>query len=81
MHAKLKCPYCGFEGEFRLLKTWRFRFYEVKRLKCSQCKGIFNHYYGTSPRGKTSQFVIRIKPKVITKNNKMMLSLLNLHVH
>jgi len=23
----IKCPYCGFEGEFKVLKTWRFRFY------------------------------------------------------
>jgi len=21
----IKCPYCGYEGEFKLLKTWRYR--------------------------------------------------------
>lgn len=26
-----KCPYCGYEGEFKVHKTWRFRFYEVKQ--------------------------------------------------
>jgi transposase len=57
-----KCPYCGYEGEFKLLKTWKFGFYEVKRLECPKCHGIFNHYQGTSPRGKKSEFVIRIKP-------------------
>jgi ribosomal protein L40E len=29
MQAKPKCPYCGFEGEFKLHKTWKFRFYNV----------------------------------------------------
>ena len=59
-----KCPYCGFEGEFVVLKTWQFRFYEVKRLECPKCRGVFNHYQGTSPRGRKSEFVIRIKPKI-----------------
>ena len=59
-----KCPYCGFEGEFKVLKTWRFRFYEVKRLECPNCHGVFNHYQGVSPRGRKSEFVIRIKPKI-----------------
>jgi transposase-like protein len=67
MQAKPRCPYCGYEDGFKLHKTWRFRFYEVKRLECPKCKGIFNHYYGTSPRGKTSQFVIRVKPKVSSR--------------
>jgi len=56
----VKCPYCGFEGEFKLLETWKFRFYEVKRLQCSKCGGRFNYYYGVSPRtGKVSEFIIR----------------------
>jgi uncharacterized Zn finger protein len=63
----VKCPYCGCEGEFKLIKTWKFRFYNVKRLECSKCGGIFNHYYGTSPRGKTSEYVIRVKPRPAPK--------------
>jgi DNA-directed RNA polymerase subunit RPC12/RpoP len=56
----VKCPYCGFEGEFKLLKTWKFRFYDVRRLRCPRCSGVFNHYYGISPRtGKVSEFVIK----------------------
>jgi hypothetical protein len=61
----LKCPYCGFEGEFKPLKTWRFRFYDVGMLECPKCKGGFNHYRGVSPKsGRVSEFVIRVKPKV-----------------
>ena len=59
----VKCPYCGYEGELKLLKTWRFRFYEVKRLECPRCHGVFNHYKGISPTGKRSEFVIRVKPR------------------
>jgi hypothetical protein len=32
-------------------KTWKFRFYEVKRLLCPKCGGGFNYYCGVSPRG------------------------------
>ena len=59
----VKCPYCGFEGEFKVERSWRFRFYEVRRLSCPRCGGVFNHYRGTSPRGKLSEFVIRVKPR------------------
>ncbi len=27
------CPYCGYEGESVLLKTRKFGFYEVERLR------------------------------------------------
>jgi Zn-finger nucleic acid-binding protein len=63
----VKCPYCGYGGEFKLIKTWRFRFYEVERLECPRCQGVFNHYQGTSPRGKKSEFVIRIKPRGVSE--------------
>jgi len=64
-----KCPYCGHAGEFKVLKTWKFRFYNVERLECPNCKGVFNYYSGISPRGKKSEFLIRVKPraKTITK--------------
>ncbi|MFP3319921.1 MAG: hypothetical protein RXO24_05115 [Acidilobus sp.] len=29
----VKCPYCGYEGESELLKTRKFGFYEVERLR------------------------------------------------
>jgi hypothetical protein len=55
-----KCPYCRYEGEFKPLKTWIFRFYNVKMFKCPKCGGRFNHYFDVSPRGKGVEFVIRI---------------------
>jgi uncharacterized C2H2 Zn-finger protein len=58
-----KCPYCGYAGEFRVHKTWRFRFYEVERLECPRCHGVFNHYQGVSTGGRKSEFVIRVKPR------------------
>jgi hypothetical protein len=67
----IKCPYCGYEGEFKLHKTWKFRFYTVERLECPKCRGIFNHYYGTNPRGKTSEFIIRVKPRTIQKKRSV----------
>ena len=58
-----KCPYCGYGGELKLLKAWKFMFYEVERLECPRCQGVFNHYKGVSPTGKKSEFVIRVKPR------------------
>jgi len=58
--GSIKCPYCGFEGELKLLKTWKFRFYDVKRFQCPKCMRMFNYYYGINPRiGKVSEFVIK----------------------
>jgi len=58
----VKCPFCGSEGGFKELKSWKFRFYDVKRLSCSKCSGIFNHYLGVSPKTKKrSEFVIRVR--------------------
>jgi len=62
----VKCPYCGYEGEFKELREpWKFRFYTVKMLQCPKCNNIFNHYSGISPRGKRSEFVIKIRPKKV----------------
>ena len=60
----VKCPYCGYEGELKPLKTWKFRFYEVERLECPKCHGVFNHYHVTSSTGRKSEFVIRVRPRV-----------------
>jgi len=59
----VKCPYCGYEGEFSLIKNWRFRFYDVKMFECPNCHSVFNHYTGVSVKGKASEFVIKIKPR------------------
>ena len=60
----VKCPYCGFEGGFKIHKTWRGRVHEVNHLECSKCHGVFNHYQGLSPAGKRSEFVVRVKPRI-----------------
>jgi transposase-like protein len=59
----IKCPYCNNEVGFKEVKSWKFRFYDVKRLQCPSCNGIFNHYYGVSSRGRKSEFVIKVKPR------------------
>jgi predicted nucleic-acid-binding Zn-ribbon protein len=59
----VKCPYCGNEDGLREVREWSFRFYTVKRIQCPKCKNIFNHYYGVSPKGRGSEFVIRVKPR------------------
>lgn len=49
----VRCTFCGYEadlGELELFRDpWRFRFYEVKMLKCPKCKGIFHYYTSRSP--------------------------------
>jgi len=61
----LKCPYCGYVDDLagfnKLRDPWKFRFYEVYRLECPKCHGVFNYYTGVSPKGKRSEFVIRVK--------------------
>ncbi len=60
-----KCPYYGYNGEFKLIKAWKSRFYDAIMLQRLKCGGTFNHYYGISPRiGRVSEFVIRISPRV-----------------
>jgi hypothetical protein len=60
-----RCPCCGYEDEFKLIKMWEFKFYGIMMLQCLKRGGIFNHYYGISPRiGRVSEFVIKIKPRV-----------------
>jgi hypothetical protein len=68
MLSMVKCPYCTSEGAFKELKEWKFRFYNVKRLQCLKCKGIFNHYSGVSSLGKKSEFVIRVKARKISSD-------------
>jgi uncharacterized C2H2 Zn-finger protein len=59
----IKCPYCSYEGNFKILKKWRFRFYDVNMMQCPRCDGVFNYYLGLRPGGEKSEFVIRIRPR------------------
>jgi len=60
----------GYEGQFKVHKKWRFRFYDVERLECPRCGGVFNHYYGVSPVGKKSEYIIRVKPRATSAGHK-----------
>ena len=53
MSGSAKCPSCGKEVLDEPLSKWKFRFYDVRRYECAQCKNKFNLY--DSPK---SKFVI-----------------------
>jgi hypothetical protein len=44
-----KCPYCDYDGGFKLIKMWKFISYNAIMLQCLKCGGTFNHYYNVSP--------------------------------
>lgn len=59
----VRCPYCGYEGVFKPLRSsWKFRTYEVLRLQCPKCGGVFNYYKNLVARGKP-EFTIRVNPR------------------
>ncbi|MEM3028377.1 MAG: hypothetical protein QW220_06600 [Candidatus Bathyarchaeia archaeon] len=39
-----KCPICGGEFKSEPFKTWKFRFYTLKRYQCNLCNAKFNLY-------------------------------------
>jgi len=53
-------PLLRVRGRIQASKDMEFRFYNVKMFKWSKRRGLFNHYFGVSPRGKGVKFVIRI---------------------
>jgi len=57
----LRYPYCGNEENLKVLKEWKFSFYDVRKIQCPKCNGIFNYYKGKSPKGKPSKFIIKVK--------------------
>jgi len=54
----VKCPYCGFEGEFKLIKTWRYKWWDVYFYECLNCYGRFR--YQVDPAGKYMSCVMRL---------------------
>jgi len=50
MSESVKCPVCGYEFASKPLKTWKFRFYNVRRFECGKCKVKFDIY--ESPNSK-----------------------------
>ena len=53
----VRCPYCGYEGEHRLLKTWRYRVWEVYYYECPRCGGRFR--WQVDPTGRYRSYVMR----------------------
>jgi DNA-directed RNA polymerase subunit RPC12/RpoP len=57
----VRCPYCGFEGEFKLLKTWRYRLWEVNYYECTKCHSRFGFY--VDPTKKRKSFTVKFAPR------------------
>jgi DNA-directed RNA polymerase subunit RPC12/RpoP len=58
----VKCPYCGFEGEFKPLKTWRYKWWNVYFYECPKCDSKFR--YQVDPTGKYKSCVMRVGVKI-----------------
>jgi len=57
-----KCPYCGFEGELWLIKTWKYKWWIVHFYECPKCGGRSGFYLDLA--GKYKSFVIKFKPRI-----------------
>jgi len=55
---KLKCPFCGFEGESKLLKTWKYAGWDVYFYQCSNCGKKFR--WQVDPTGVKKSFIMRV---------------------
>ena len=53
----VRCPYCGFGGEHRLLKTWRYRAWDVHYYECPRCGGRFR--WQVDPTGRCRSYVMK----------------------
>jgi len=54
----VKCPYRGFEGEFKLLKTWRYKWWNVYFYEYPRCEGRFR--WQTDPEGRRKNYIIKV---------------------
>jgi len=61
-----KCPHCGYKGDFKLLKTWKYSLWSVYYYECPKCSGRFRFY--VDPKGKKKSYVIPI----ISRSKKKM---------
>jgi hypothetical protein len=53
-----KCPYCGYEGDFKLLETWRYRWWDVYFYEWPKCNGRFRWQVDSSSRYRS--YAIRV---------------------
>jgi uncharacterized Zn finger protein len=54
----VKCPYCGYEGEFKLIKTWRYKWWDAYFYECLNCCRRFR--YQVNPAGKYKSYVMKV---------------------
>jgi uncharacterized Zn finger protein len=54
----IKCHYCGYEGEFKLIKTWKYSWWSVYFYECLKCGGNFR--YQVDPRSKYKSYIMRV---------------------
>jgi len=54
----VKCPYCGYEGDFKLLKTWKYKWWDVYLYECPRCEDRFR--WQADPEGKRKNYIIKV---------------------
>jgi len=54
----VKCPYCGFDGESKLLKTWKYAGWDVYFYQCSKCGKKFR--WQVDPTGMKKSYVMKL---------------------
>jgi len=54
----IQSPYCGYEREFKFIKTWKYSLWDVYLYECSTCSNKFR--YQADPEGKKKNFTIKI---------------------
>lgn len=54
----VKCPYCGLDEEHKLLKTWKYKWWNVYFYECFSCHKRFR--YQVDPEGRRRSFTIRV---------------------
>jgi DNA-directed RNA polymerase subunit M/transcription elongation factor TFIIS len=53
-----KCPHCGYKGDFKLLQTWRYSWWNVYYYECPKCGGKFRFY--VDPKAKKKSYIIPV---------------------
>jgi len=54
----VKCPYCGYEGEHKLLKMWRYRWGNVYLYQCPSCSRKFK--YQVDSESKSERYIMSV---------------------
>lgn len=63
----IRCPYCGLESEHKLIKIWKYRWWDVYYYKCLKCGGKFRHQ--VDPEGRKKSYIIKVGVEGKRRNN------------